>query len=169
VAPNVDSHRSENASGSRTTSLSAHPISSAFLMLFGVRKCSQEKPGHFHSAREVQVEHRMFHPTFTSPSRSSTTTHPTHCAWFVPGMRGLVYKTAMEEAAAGAAWPGDEAPLSILQRTFPPLDVKSVRLSVNLPISARHTDWKRLCRLDPLPSWIGALFFDHKDIFKNCS
>jgi hypothetical protein len=47
-------------------------------MLFGVRKCSQEKHGHFHAAREVQAEHRMFHPTFTSPSRLSTHTpyHP---------------------------------------------------------------------------------------------
>jgi hypothetical protein len=39
----------------------------------------------------------------------------------------------MEETAAGAAWPGDEAPISILQCTFPPFDVKSVHPSVNLP------------------------------------
>lgn len=139
MAPNFDSHRSENAPGSKTTSLSAHPISSAFLILFGVRKCSQEKYGHFHSAREVQAEHRMFHPTFTSPSRSSTTTHPTHCARFVPGMRGLIDKIAMEEAAAGAAWPGDEAPISILQCTFPPFDVTSVHPSVNLPYLSLDT------------------------------
>ena len=139
MAPNFDSHRSENAPGSKTTSLSAHPISSAFLMLFGVRKCSQEKHGHFHSAREVQAEHRMFHPTFTSPSRSSTTPHTTHCARFVPSMRSLIDKIAMEETAAGAAWPGDEAPISILQCTFPPFDVKSVHPSVNLPYLSLDT------------------------------
>jgi len=44
-----------------------------------------------------------------------------------------MYKIAMEETAAGAAWPGDEAPISILQCTFPPFDVKSVHPSVNLP------------------------------------
>jgi len=48
-------------------------------------------------------------------------------------MRSLIYKIAMEETAAGAAWPGDEAPISILQCTFPPFDVKSVHPSVNLP------------------------------------
>jgi len=51
-------------------------------------------------------------------------------------MRGLIYKIAMEEAVAGAAWPGDEAPISILQCTFPPFDVKSVHPSVNLPPAA---------------------------------
>jgi hypothetical protein len=45
-----------------------------------------------------------------------------------------MYKIAMEETAAGAAWPGDEAPISILQCTFPPFDVKSVHPSVNLPV-----------------------------------
>ncbi len=44
-----------------------------------------------------------------------------------------MYKIAMEETAAGAAWPGDEAPISILQCTFPPFDVTSVHPSVNLP------------------------------------
>src|SRR5215813_5129850 len=88
----------------------------------------------FHSTLEVQAEHRVFHPTFTSPSRSSTTTHTTHCARFVPSMRGLIYKISMEEAAVGAAWPGDEAPISNIQIKFPPFDVKSVHPSVNLPI-----------------------------------
>jgi hypothetical protein len=39
----------------------------------------------------------------------------------------------MEEAEVGAAWPGDEAPISNIQIKFPPFDVKSVHPSVNLP------------------------------------
>src|SRR5260370_12012112 len=79
----------------------------------------------------------MVHPTFTSPSRPSTTPHTTHCARFVPSMRSLIDKIAMEETAAGAAWPGDEAPISILQCTFPPFDVKQVPPSLNFPKSYR--------------------------------
>jgi hypothetical protein len=34
-------------------------------------------------------------------------------------MRGLIDKIAMEETAAGAAWPGDEVSISNIQVKFP--------------------------------------------------
>ena len=116
--------------------------------------CSQEKYGHFHSALEVQAEHRMFHPTFTSPSRPSTTTHITHCARFVPSMRGLINKLSLEEAAAGAAWPGDEAPISNIQIKFPPFNTQSVHLSVNLPRIKGHfcQNHEKYCGRNDAPS-----------------
>ena len=92
--------------------------------------CSQEKHGHFYSALEVQAEHRMFYPTFTSPSRPSTTTHTTHCARFVPSMRSLIDKLSMEETAAGAAWPGDRSP-----NFHPSVHIPTLRCKIGPPFS----------------------------------
>jgi hypothetical protein len=74
-----------------------------------------------------------------------------------------MYKLAMEETAAGAAWPGDEAPISILQCTFPPFDVKSVHPSVNLPRSWRTRDVQEAYLLHVTCSPGSSLYFNEQD------
>jgi len=42
----------------------------------------------------------------------------------------------MQEAASGAALPGDEPPIPMFHADFPPFGSKSVHLSAKLPVDA---------------------------------
>ena len=106
-------------------------VAQSFCLLIHVWRVpySQEKQGHFYSALEVQAENRMFHPTFTSPSRPSTTTHTTHCARFVPSMRDLIYTIAVEEAQRGGmAWRRSPA-------FHPSVHIPTLRCQIGPPFS----------------------------------